>query len=58
MTQQEFESILIPGKKLEAFIIEDNEEIRNKIEECHKKQEKILRQKIIRREDMEQIITI
>lgn len=57
MTQEELESILIPGAKLEAFLV-DEKEWDKIIEETQKRQEATLKQKIIRKESLEQVITI
>jgi len=57
MSKEEFESILIPGARLEPFII-DPEEMEGLIRKTHERQEEILKLKIITKETLETIITI
>lgn len=57
MTDQELKSVLLPGATLESFIV-DPEKARIMLEETEKRQDKILKQKIIRQEDLDQLITI
>lgn len=46
MTQEELESVLIPGAKLESFII-DPKRVEELIKQTHERQKAILKQKEI-----------
>lgn len=57
MTQAELQNILVPGAKLESFVIDENN-MEIIMTQTHERQEAILKQKIVTREALEQVITI
>lgn len=57
MTEEELQSVLIPGAKLEAYNV-DPKRIEQLLKETERRQEAILKQKVIRPESLSQLITI
>lgn len=57
MSEEEFNSLLIPGAKLEAFEI-DPDRLKEIIKDVEKRQDDILRLKIVTQKILDQIINI